>query len=237
MKLKKILTPLFVFLASSAHASQACKSALSSNPSQEDIWSQNKASFLTELYSFKKSSKLKQRQEIETASLKLEETIRKVSGARDIGYHFNLHGGHAQDFVDKGGIIAKSGDAANNYAHMQRHASQAKRVYFFRDVISSIEAKHPELLLMPGNHRMGDTLVIFNLDNVEKIATDSTDIYIEFGNAQRNIVGVPASEFIVPPIKMFQTKKHLGLWRLTWNQQSYITLLYLQKYIESQYPI
>lgn len=156
--------------------------------------------------------------------------ILKARGASNLGFHFNLHGGHRDDYVGKG-IRATKGDIALNYT-MNGDAND--KVYFFQTAKHSLydilDEKNPQIMLFPS--RMGSALNVFDLDAPELAAARAdgriknySDISMDFHGMR----GVPYSTYLAPPLEVFSgVGKKIGVKGLSRDEETLATVRYLE---------
>ncbi len=150
--------------------------------------------------------------------------IKLLHGSHELGFHYNLHGGTRDDYMNAGGILATMGDIEIRYSRLAKKQCQ---VYFFRssktNLYDIVDERHPEWLFLPS--RMGSLVTIFRLDSdylirafMEGGAFNQHDIAISFDEgwmAKHNNgkhIGIPSSTFIAPPIDPFSSvKRRIGL--------------------------
>lgn len=180
----------------------------------------------------------------------LEDKIKAKFNTQTIGYHFNLNGGLDFEYAQSGGLFVNQGDIMAQHG-MSKHL--AFNIYFFQskkislyDLINSYNMKK---IISSG--RMGDTLIMFNLDNPyfakalrEKGITDATDIYFDFdmnwlrkqdfniGNTGQ-VIGIPAETFIIPPLPIYRSAhyKQLNLSGLSREEENLVYLRLIEDLI------
>jgi hypothetical protein len=172
------------------------------------------------------------------------ERIKKHHGSSELGFHFNLHGGAAEQYIKGGGIRATRGDIALQHTAYPTASMLAHKVYFFRDQVNLFDILnegHPQMMFMPS--RMGHVFMVFRLDSpylkrafAEGGATEAGAISIDFDEAwiaknnKGRPVGIPYDTFLAPPMSVFtRVKRHLGLRRLSRDAET----LAVMRYIES----
>lgn len=153
------------------------------------------------------------------------EGIKEYHGTEELGFHYNLHGGSADEYEEGGGILAhRSSIVRGQYVFS---VDRKPKVYFFSsetcNLFDIINESDPHILLWPS--RMGSVLVVFRLDSdhlsralAEGGAFDRTEISISFdpswvrAHNDGKIAGIPADTFVAPPLAVFdRVKRHLGI--------------------------
>lgn len=157
--------------------------------------------------------------------------IKAARGTRNIGLHYNLHGGARESYVGEG-IRAAKGDISLRYT---TNGDWNDKVYFFQTDVhhpyEALDARNGEILFWPT--RMGSALSVFALDAPELRAaradgriTDGGSISMNFHKGLR---GVPYSAFLAPPLTVFVgTAKKVGLRRLNRDEETLATIRYLE---------
>ncbi|MBI4237717.1 MAG: hypothetical protein HY696_04780 [Deltaproteobacteria bacterium] len=159
-------------------------------------------------------------------------------GPRQIGWHYNLHGGGVVQYMEAGGIRATRGDIAA----IDSMRVPPEQVYFFSSPQLSLDRildeRNPGTLF--GNTRMGTVLIPFDLhaDCLEAarragIIADETEISLTFdadaAARQRASLGIPAEAFLTPPLTVFeQVATRLGLPRLSRDEETLAVMRYIE---------
>ncbi len=159
---------------------------------------------------------------LRTAGEKVLSEIKSKHQTRRIGFHYNLHGGTLEDYVDRGGIQATYGDIA-----LQHGSGDARlKVYFFDSdhfgLYDILNARHPDFLMK--KMRMGNILTPFNLDTPyfkkamsEGGIVDQNSISVTFDEPWvkntpmskhvQGTIGIPATEYLDAPMELFRSLK------------------------------
>lgn len=163
----------------------------------------------------------------------------------DVGFHYNLNGGQAHEYLERGGIKASLGDIAANSSMNIGRGTYNPLVYFFR-----LSESSPKQILDTKNlknaflrTRMGSTLIIFNTHHPKILSmansgfiSETESIYFEFDpelRSQGDYLGVPKQAFLSSPIRIFQNyKKYVGF-KLTWDEQTYISLFLIKERLKA----
>lgn len=174
----------------------------------------------------------------ETGS-KIVDRMKARFGSENIGFHYNLHGGQAEQYVQGGGIRATMGDIALNYGS----GDMAYKVYFFQskhaDLYDVLNERNPNLV----TSRMGTVLMAFPADSPylkrafqEGGASKMTAISIDFDpewikkNNKGRMIGIPADTFLSPPLEVFMGVKgkigHRG--RLSRDEETLAVMRYIE---------
>jgi hypothetical protein len=158
--------------------------------------------------------------------------IKRKSGAREIGFHYNLHGGSAEGYAAGGGIRAGRGDITLQYS---TQGDLNYKVYLFRsnnvglyDVLSE---SNPNLV----SARMGSVLNLFDSDSegLEGFLRQN-EISIDFEEAalfRTGMVGIPYSRFLAPPLEPFAGRagRRFGLkGRLSKDEETLAAMRYIE---------
>jgi hypothetical protein len=159
------------------------------------------------------------------------ERVEAARGTKNIGFHFNLHGGRREDYVGAG-IRASKGDIALRYT---TNGDTNDKVYLFQTAAhgayEALDASNGEILYFPS--RMGYALNVFAVDAPELEAAkadgriaDAGAISMDFHKGMR---GVPYSTYLAPPLEVFvKTAKNVGLKKLSRDEETLVTARYLE---------
>ena len=210
-----------------------------------DLWPEIRASVQSEISDFRNLPKDKREAYLEKTGKQIINDLKKKMGHEELGFHFNLHGGSIDDYVDQGGIKISQGDIALQYGH----GDPNYKVYFFRS--SNISLYH---LLNEGNPalyghgRMGNVIMAFPYDSkyIQKgmaeggihhpssISLDFDERWVgkqEMSQAVQRPVGIPATEFIAPPANIFSNlKKNVGMGGLSRDEETLATMRFLERF-------
>jgi hypothetical protein len=157
--------------------------------------------------------------------------ILAARGVKNLGFHYNLHGGRREDYVGAG-INATMGDIALQYT---MSGDRNYKVYFFQTekyrLYDILNESHPQILLF--SSRMGNALNVFdvNAPALEAARADGRikndgQISMDFHGMR----GVPYSAYLAPPLEVFTNagKKKLGLGKLSRDEETLATVRYLE---------
>jgi hypothetical protein len=166
--------------------------------------------------------------------------IQKKYGTTNIGFHYNLHGGRGQDYVDGGGLKISRGDISVQYGG----GALGERIYLFQssktNLFDILNSENPSRIF---GGRMGSDLNIFNLDHAqiqrakkENGIVNFSDIFMEFDPAwvakqewnavDNGRVGIPYETYLVPPMRVFTDlkKRYQGIKKLSRHEETLLTL-------------
>lgn len=177
------------------------------------------------------------------------EAVQAKFGINNIGFHFNLNGGQGYQYVDRGGILTSRGDVGLQYGMGSLSGnvgSLNQRVYFFQsakiNLYDLLNEQNPKIVF--GNSRMGHELSVFSLDDPYFTAamqsgdiSGGSDIFYDFSDAFDRKVGIPLSLYLAPPLEVFTSqvfKRFKGLGRLSRDEETLITMRYLQAVLLNQ---
>ena len=111
---------------------------------------------------------------------KIMEKIRLRHGTSTIGFHYNMHGGRAEEYVDKG-ILATRGDRVTNRREDPFHYDTRQKVFFYQtpgeNLYDILDSHRMDSWPIP--MRMGDTIMLFDLEHaslVEGLAAERSNI-------------------------------------------------------------
>jgi hypothetical protein len=198
-----------------------------------DLWSQVGPAAKAEIEGLraKRLSKAEVKEYVRREVNAAFERIKAARGTENIGFHFNLHGGRREDYVEHG-IRATKGDIALRYT-MSGDAND--KVYFFQtaahDAYSALDASNGEMLFLPS--RMGYALNVFAVDAPELKAAMADgrignvgSISMDFHKGMRS---VPYSAYLAPPLEVFvRTAKKMGVKKLSRDEETLATARYLE---------
>lgn len=162
-------------------------------------------------------------------------------GSEEIGYHYNLNGGQASQYMAAGGIRAGRGDIAIQFSPMS--ADYNYKVYFFRssdiNLYDILNTRHPNLV----GSRMGSVMSIFRLDSdylkralAEGGASKPTAISLDFDenwlvkNGPGGMVAIPTETFLTEPLEIFRgVKRNIGhTGRLRRDEETLAVMRYIE---------
>jgi len=198
-----------------------------------DVWSQVAPAARAEIESLRaaKTSKADVKDYVRREAAAAFERVKAARGTKNIGFHYNLHGGARADYVGRG-IRASKGDIALRYS---MNGDMNDKVYFFQtaqhDPYTALDASNGEILFFPS--RMGSTLSVFALDAPELTAAMADGRIANMGSISmdfhKGMRGVPYSAFLAPPLPVFdRVAKKLGLKRLSRDEEILATVRYLE---------
>lgn len=156
----------------------------------------------------------------------------------EIGFHYNLHGGRPDQYVEAGGIRATMGDIALQYS---MHGDRSYKVYFFRSSQHSLydllSERHPNLV----SSRMGDVLMLFRVDGFIKrslesgLARNLGAISVDFDETKLpRMIGVPKEDFLGAPLRVFSgVGKRLGR-KLSRDDETLAVMRYIEAVLGSE---
>ena len=173
--------------------------------------------------------------------------IQEHLGVKRFGAHYNLHGGRASRYVEAGGIYASyGGDIALQF---DPRATPRWGTYLYesgsRTLMQILDERNPSRPFW--GSRMGTTLVLFDVDGPfisrarsAQGAWPLVGAFQQFNprwlaaepvNAGRNaysLIGFPLSEFLIPPVGVFQgVGTKIGM-RLRRAEENLATLRHLE---------
>ncbi len=181
------------------------------------IWNEISAPLVAEVRELRRLKSAAKTQAIVDIGQAIIKKIEAKYHTSRLGFHYNLHGGQARDYV-AGGIRASS--TADIATHYDPRAPRRLQTYFFNSgdhtLYEILSARHPQNFFM----RMGFVMIVFPLDShyfktaqAEGGILDSQAIYLHFNGNWLNAyakakglpysVGIPSSEFLTPPLSVF----------------------------------
>ncbi len=184
---------------------------------EQEIWTAISAPVIEEITSLRQLPARAKTQAIIDTGQDIVKRLQAKHHSERLGFHYNLHGGQAQDYVATGIRASYAADIATHY---DPFAPRRLQTYFFNSadytLYDILQARHPQNFLM----RMGSNLIVFPLDsNYFKTAhkeggiVEEASIYLHFnGNwlhkyatdhGLPSAVGIPSSEFLAPPLRVF----------------------------------
>lgn len=132
-----------------------------------------------------------------------------------IGFHYNLHGGRKEQYLEKGGILATMGDIRSHVTNAPK-TSLHHKIFFFdsndSNLFEILDEPNPHIVFF--SSRMGDILIPFRLDSLylqrilaAKHAFDLNSLSVSFDEDWLNtkgMIGIPSSTFLTPPLTAFK---------------------------------
>jgi hypothetical protein len=214
---------------------------------EENLWPEIQNSLQSEISNLRKLSKEDRAKYLEKEGEIILSKLKKKHHAEEIGFHYNLHGGNIEDYVDEGGIFISRGDIQLQYGH----GDPNYKIYMFRSsnvsLYKVLSEGNPQVMFGNGG-RMGNVITIFPLDSPyfkkaieEKGVLRSGSISFDFdenwvakqemGKYKNPFVGIPATEFITPPATVFtETKKKVGMGTLSRDDETLANMRYLERF-------
>lgn len=212
-------------------------------PSPDPHWDRIRESVQQEIAHLRSlPGKPEQQAYLRNAGTGIMTRIQAHHGTSRVGFHYNLHGGHAEGYLKTGGIVAQRGDIRLDFPNPPPDALHHK-VYFFdaseTNLFDILDESHPMMLFFPS--RMGHVLIPFRLDSpyfqqalAEGGAFDQTEISISFredwarAHNGGRMIGIPASTFLAPPLTVFiGVAKRLGM-RLSRDEETLAVMRYIE---------
>jgi hypothetical protein len=214
---------------------------------EERTWKELARELREEVLWFRGLSRADRQAHLEQVDRVATQRILDHFGIAAIGAHYNLHGGQREQFVESGGILASyGGDIELNH---NPHAKPRWGTYLFEtgrvSLLEILNESNPSMPFLPS--RMGHVLVLFDVEGpfierarAEGGASTRVGAFQEFNprwlsaepvNAGRNdwnLIGYPWSEFLAPPLRVFDgLSRRVGL-RLSRAEENLVTLRYLE---------
>jgi len=196
-----------------------------------DHWQDVRASFGSELAKVRAlGSPAATRAYVQEEARRALPALLAAHGTANIGFHYNLHGGQARQYVEGGGISATVGDIALQHS---RHGDPNHKVYFFQSaehgLFDVLDARNPQ----PFIGRMGHVLLLFRRDSATLAraletgaAARPTAISLDFDPSR--LKGVPYEDLLVPPLEVFNgVAKKVGQRRLSRDEETLAVLRYI----------
>jgi hypothetical protein len=180
-----------------------------------------------------RQSKVSKEEYLRKVGAEIVEKLKARHGAKELGFHYNLHGGQIDGYVDGDGIHATMGDIALNYSPMT--ADRNYKVYMFRsehvNLYDVLNESNPAMLLFPS--RMGHVFMVIRTDSakLEQGRKDGgvlreSQISIDFDTSK--LRGVPYEAYLVPPAEIFKVPKSLKLGKLSRDEQTLAAMRYIE---------
>jgi len=177
-----------------------------------DFWSNTAPSTREEIQALRRIKKGEDRKAyLRAEGEKIVAKIQARFGTSTLGFHYNMHGGQGEQYVDKG-ILATMGDRIANRNQNPWTYDTRKKVFFSRspgetlyDILDSNRMDAWPLRL-----RMGYELMIFDLEHTAIVGGLESGAIGLHTRATWNmsytfdgLPGFPYSAFVVPPIEVF----------------------------------
>lgn len=197
-----------------------------------DHWSKVKETFPAELAKARAlGGKAATSAYVRAEADKLVERLKAAYGTENIGFHYNLHGGARDQYVEGGGIRATMGDIALNYT---MNGDRNYKVYFFQSAQHSLYDVLDERNPQPMISRMGSVLMLFRLDSdFVKQGKASGALYnhgaISMDFDTSRAWGIPYSTFLAPPLDVFNgVAKKAGAKGLSRDEETLAVVRYIE---------
>ncbi|MCX5795348.1 MAG: hypothetical protein NTY77_07645 [Elusimicrobia bacterium] len=213
-------------------AAKAERLAQYQNFTAQDHWGKVRGGFAAELAKVRALGSKDQTQAyVREEASKVLERIQEAHGTANVGFHYNLHGGQARQYVEAGLIRASVGDIALQYT---MHGDPNHKVYFFQssqhDLYEVLDARNPQ----PFIGRMGTVLILFRRDSPNLAKAESaglagrpSSISLDFDQAR--MPGIPYEDFLAPPLDVFNgVAKKVGQKRLSRDEETLAVLRYIE---------
>lgn len=217
---------------SAESAAKAARLAQYQNFAAQGHWDKVKTSFAAELARVRAlKSKDKAQAYVRAEAAKVLERIKAAYGTSNVGFHYNLHGGQARQYVEAGLIRASVGDIALQYT---MHGDPNHKVYFFQsayhDLYEVLDSRNPQPLIP----RMGFVLILFRRDSANLARAEAaglagrpSSISLDFD--QTRMPGIPYEDFLVPPLDVFNgVSKKVGQKGLSRDEETLAVLRYIE---------
>lgn len=204
----------------------------SPSPKPDAAWDAVVSSLGPELEKVRAMSKTERPEYLRAVGNAIVERLKARHKTSEIGFHYNLHGGRPEQYVEAGGIRATMGDIALQYS---MHGDRSYKVYFFRSshhgLYELLSERHPNLV----SSRMGDVLMLFKVDGFIKhaletgVARNSGAISVDFDETKLpKMIGVPTSDFLGAPMVVFgDAAKRMGR-RLSRDEETLAVMRYIE---------
>lgn len=205
----------------------------------DPAWDAVKAAIGPEVARLRAMPKAERGAYLRGVGIEIVEALKKRHGTEEIGFHYNLHGGRAEQYLAGGGIRATMGDIALQYS---MHGDRSYKVYFFRssnaNLYDLLSERHPNLV----SSRMGDVLILFRLDSkfmkdalASGLARNSGAISMDFDETRLpGMIGVPKDTFLSDPLTVFYgLKTRVGLGRLSRDEETLAVMRYIEARVGS----
>ncbi len=212
---------------------------------QTDLWPDIRSAVQAEIEQIRLMSKSDRKAYLERVGDGVVGKLKQKYGHDEFGFHFNLHGGILEEYVDRGGIMISRGDIALNYGG----GDPNYKVYFFRSsnvsLYQLLSEGNPQLY---GAGRMGSVLMVFPYDSdyirkgmKEKGIRSPSSISLDFDEnwvGKQEIsrhtgtaVGIPATEFLAPPAEVFVgMRKKVGMGGLSRDEETLAAMRFLERF-------
>jgi len=175
---------------------------------------------------------------------------RERFGVEELGFHFNHHGGQADQYVKAGGLRAARGDISNNYLSYRHNLNYS--VYMFRssqqnpaDVLGEVNSDGG-LLTAFFSGRMGWVLNVFAVDSPSLNAirdaggvSDPRGAAMNFSKSwldKSGMIGVPYRSYLFPPVDLFSgrlKKTYRELGRIRREEETLMALILMIEIMEA----
>jgi hypothetical protein len=212
---------------------------------QDDLWPELRPKIQEEIESLRSLPKAERTTFVRKAADRVLDDLKRRYGSEELGFHYNLHGGILEDYVDRGGIMITQGDIALQYGRGDANY----KVYFFRSsnvsLYDLLNEGNPQLY---GHGRMGNVIMTFPYDSEyirqgmkekgilrpSSISLDFDENWVrkqEISKQTGTLIGIPATEFIAPPADIFNgMKKKVGMGSLSRDEETLAAVRYLEQF-------
>ena len=212
---------------------------------QGDLWTDLRPAVQGEIEQFRALPKDKRTVYLEQVGDGIVNGLKRRYGHEELGFHFNLHGGILEEYVDRGGILISRGDISLNYGGGDPNL----KVYFFRSsnvsLYQLLNEGNPQLY---GKGRMGHVLMAFPYDSEyirrgmkekgilrpSSISLDFDEDWVrkqEMSKHTGSAVGIPATEFFAPPAEVFTgLRSKVGMGGLSRDEETLATMRFLERF-------
>jgi hypothetical protein len=206
-------------------------------------WTEMRGSFPDELADFRTRSWLGRRALLRNEIESLDRELKKKFGDAEVGMHYNRSGGSGYSYVERGGILATRGDAmfgvAISYPNVPVRSVERKdtpaTVYYFSAKNSSIArflADFPPTI--SEKDWDGAYVILFDIGKV-RAGGRAKPYYGKDGfafalDAPPGSLGVPVSDFLLPPIQInTDVARKLGIDGLSKQETQFATVRHLRR--------
>lgn len=202
-------------------------------------WQQLAAPVREEILELRELTADERQQRTRQLAARVLATLQARLGARDLGFHFNLHGGRPLDYLLRGGIDATFGDIRLRHDHRQ---VPVPKVYFFRSdagLDAIMGEPNPDLVFLG---RMGTSLVIFDTRAPELEAARASGAIVREdrismtfrSGVSSGFMGISSNAYLLPPLQLdWNLSPVLGLWWMTREEKTWAMLRYLEQVAEN----
>ncbi len=241
-----ILFLVFASADASAGLFSFCSDWLKGTPSatdqelrahDEEVWARITPSLQTELQTFTALSSPEKKTYLE----KVSSEFAKKYEDRELGAHYNLHGGMRRDYIDRGGISFSMGDSGLEHGFSR---DTRLKIYFFNlkqtSLYETLNPRNPNQVYF--KMRYGNVLTIFDVKKVREFLNttyhgaidDDGSIFSLHRDARVTTRAVAAEFYAAPPIAVFDGyRKRFGR-RLSWDDETLVTMRLIDAHLQSK---